>query len=527
MQMMSQQGAGPQSYVGALERMPIEALLQEFNNPGSQFPKFAVLSAMQKKQEQQRMMQAMQGQQAMAQQAQAGPPIAQGVLAGAQQMAAQDQQVPAYNAGGIVALSNGGVSGLQDPEKDEQGLPRTNEERERILRNNRIFLEQKKNADALKQRQAQLAAVRETSQPVPEQLSKFYRSTGRDKPVYLGASTAPDIRTQLNRADAAVRSAAADLPTPSSSPRPSAGAGGAARPSATAAAPVAAQDPFAAYEKAQKDWGKQRLEGAKTPAEVEAARAEEKRLMEENLRQAMAEAKAARESAEARRERAVGAAKRSILEDPEALLRLAGGMSRKRGEGIGSLAAGAGAELGRRREAIEKAEEKFAGEQKELRTLDAANRQYNISIAQLQRAIAEGNAEKIRVAQQDVADAGVKLQEAKLEYGLKARDTESRATQARAAMISAGKPSGQETLISFFNKDPEGFKRFIAAQAEPKNEASLAKALVVEAVKNPVMLNVIKEQNPELYNLMQQEIIRAGGGNYGVPPAGAVREKGK
>jgi hypothetical protein len=96
------------SYVGALRGMPIEALLQEFNNPASQIPKYAVLSAMQEAQKQQAMMQAMQGQQAMAQQAQAGPPVAQGVLAGAQQMAAQEQEVPAYNMGGIVAFNPGG-----------------------------------------------------------------------------------------------------------------------------------------------------------------------------------------------------------------------------------------------------------------------------------------------------------------------------------------------------------------------------------------------------------------------------------
>jgi hypothetical protein len=338
------------------------------------------------------------------------------------------------------------------------------------------------------------------------------------------ASATPDLRAQLNQADAALRSAAG---TPASSRSSAAGAPGA--PGAPGAVKPAAStvDPLAALEQAYKARNEERIAGAKTPQEVADARAAEAKLMQENLKAALDEARTAREAAEKRRANVVEAASRSILEDPEALLKLAGGMNTRRGMGIGSLAAGAGAELGRRREAMQAAEEKFAGEQKELRALDAANRQYNLSITQLQKAYAEGDAEKIRAAKQDVADSGVKLQEAKMDYGLKQRKVGAEEMTARAHMISAGKPSSAGELINFFKTDPEGFKRYIATQVEPKNEGSLARALVVEAVKNPAMLGIIKDQNPDLYNLMQQEIARSGGGGYGAPPPGAVREKGK
>jgi hypothetical protein len=280
------------------------------------------------------------------------------------------------------------------------------------------------------------------------------------------ASPTPDLRAQLNQADAALRSAAG-TPAPSRASVP--GAPGAPGAPAAVKPAVPTVDPLVALEQAHKARNEERIAGAKPTEAVTGARAEEARIMQENLKAASEEARTAREAAEKRRADVVGAASRSILEDPEALLKLAGGMNTRRGMGIGSLAAGAGAELGRRREAIQAAEEKFAGEQKELRALDAANRQYNLSIVQLQKAYAEGDAEKIRAAKQDVADSGIKLQEAKMDYGLKARDTESRATQARAAMISAGKPSAIGEQISFFTKDPVNYNKWMAAQQAKKN----------------------------------------------------------
>lgn len=516
--------SGVQSYVAPLMGMDMQRLLMEFNNPGSRFPKFAVLSAMQEKQKQAQMRQAMQGQQAMAQNAQQGQaPVAAGILAGAQAEAAQEA-TPQFRYGGAVAMQLGGSPGIQNPDIDEEGLPRSNEDRERILRNNRALLEMQSRAETVKSRNEALERVRATSQAVPEQMQKFYRSTGRDQGAYLGApATSTDTLFPFGPPESPMM----DVPevTVGSARSPQAARSGAGAPGAVktpGAVAVQGMDDIVALTKAQEERNKARLELAKTTPEVTAARAAEQRTMQENLQAALGEAKTAREAAEKRRADVVGAASRSIAEDPEALFRLAGAMNTRRGMGIGSLAGAAGAELGRRREAIQAAEKEFAGEQKELRALDAANRQYNLSVVQLQKAYAEGDAEKIRAAKQDVADSAVALQEKKMDYGLKQREVVAKEMGARAQMLAAGKPSGQEALINFFRTDPQGFAKFIATQVEPKNEGSLAKALVVEAVKNPAMLGIVKENSPALYSLIQMEIAKSGMTTSA--PTGPVRE---
>lgn len=307
---------------------------------------------------------------------------------------------------------------------------------------------------------------------------------------------------------------------PPQAARPGAGAPGAVKtPGAVAAQGM---DDIVALTKAQEERNKARLELAKTTPEVTAARAAEQRIMQENLQAALGEAKTAREAAEKRRADVIGAASRSILEDPEALFKMAGGIDTRRGMGLRSLAEAAGAELGRRREAVQAAEKAFAGEQKELRALDAANRQYNLSVVQLQKAYTEGDAEKIRAAKQDVADSAVALQEKKMDFKLKQREVGAKEMGAQAQMIAAGKPTSQEALINFFRTDPKEFAKFIATQVEPKNEGSLAKALVVEAVKNPAMLGIVKDNNPALYSLIQMEIAKAGMTTSA--PTGPVRE---
>jgi hypothetical protein len=461
--------SGVQSFVGPLTRMDMPTLLAEFNNPNSRFPKFALLTAMQEKQKQAQAQQAVQGQMAMAQNAQQGQaPVAAGILAGAQQTAAQEA-APQFRQGGVVAFQLGGSPMFKDPLLGGYTLQATPD------------------AETAAEYERRKKQAREAEMTPLEQLLRWVEKK-RERPSKLRSAMYPDSAAQLTEATSAAPAPATTDTSklfpfgPPEGPMmdvPEVTIGGArsgtARPPGAPGAPAAVKpavptvDPLAAFDAAYKEANRVRLAGAQTTKEVADARAEEARIMQENLKAASEEARTAREAAEKRRADVVGAASRSILEDPEALLKLAGGMNTRRGMGIGSLAAGAGAELGRRREAMQAAEEKFAGEQKELRALDAANRQYNLSIAQLQKAYAEGNAERIRAAEQDVANNGIKLQEAKMDYGLKARDTESRATQARAAMISAGKPSSIGEQISFFTKDPVNYSKWMAAQQAKKN----------------------------------------------------------
>lgn len=523
--------SGVQSYVAPLMGMDMQRLLMEFNNPGSRFPKFAVLSAMQEKQKQAQMRQAMQGQQAMAQNAQQGQaPVAAGILAGAQAEAAQEAPVQRMSAGGAVAFQTGGSPLFKDPLLGEYTLQANvgNESEEEYAR-------RKKEAEeaAMTPLERLLRAVEAPTG------SPLRRALYPDRTPQRGLTPTPqELERQVTAAPVArtpqeieklvsTPEGTSYQPEPFAGPsrppqaaRPGAGAPGAVKTPGTVAAQ--GMDDIVALTKAQEERNKARLELAKTTPEVTAARATEQRTMQENLKAALDEAKTAREAAEKRRADVVGAASRSIAEDPEALFRLAGAMNTRRGMGIGSLAGAAGAELGRRREAIQAAEKEFAGEQKELRALDAANRQYNLSVVQLQKAYAEGDAEKIRAAKQDVADSAVALQEKKMDFKLKQREVGAKEMGAQAQMIAAGKPTSQEALINFFRTDPQGFAKFIATQVEPKNEGSLAKALVVEAVKNPAMLGIVKENSPALYSLIQMEIAKLGMTTSA--PTGPVRE---
>lgn len=425
--------SGVQSFVSPLSQMPIEALLQEFNNPASQFPKFAVLTAMQKKQEQARMQQAMQGQMAMAQNAQQQqqPPIAQGILAGAQQMAAQEQ-MPVYNMGGVVALANGGLSsefGLSDVVATAVDEERARQERERQqLKDREAQLSQQ--IESLKM-QRDFESTREEAAQIDKKINELENIRG-GLVSYPTKQTPQELERYLGPAITAPAPAPASVVTRAPST-------GIARPPAAPAV-----DPMAEYRKLIDAAIKSEQASARLTPEEDQARKARLAMMQANLGVSQKEAQDVLAAAEARRQGIIGQAKRSILEDPEALLRMAGAIRTGRGEGIGSLAAAAGAELGRRREAIQAAEERFAGEQKEVRALNAANRAVDLSRMELQEAYASRDADRIRTAEKNASEARLGLEKARLEYDLKAREVATKEMAARAQMISAGKPTAQD-----------------------------------------------------------------------------------
>ena len=457
--------SGVQSYIAPLTTMDMPRLLAEFNNPNSRFPKFAVLTAMQEKQKQAQMRQAAQNQAAMAQNAQQGQaPIAAGILAGAQQMAA-----PQYRYGGEVAFQSGG-SAFTDPLLGGYTLQATPD------------------AETAAEYERRKKQAREAEMTPFERLLRWVEGK-RERPSKLRSAMYPDSAAQLTEATSEPSAAPSTKDTsnlfpfgPPESPMmpvPEVTVGAAPsqapaqpRPPRAPAAPTAPSpagvSPESALETAVNLANRSRLEGAVVTPEVTAARGAESKLMQENLAAALEEAKSAREAAEKRRASKTEAASRSIMEDPEALFRLAGAMDTRRGQGIRSLAGAAGEELGRRRMAIEAAEEKFAGEQKELRALDAANRQYNLSIVQLQRAYAEGDAEKIRVAKQAVADSGIELQKAKMDYGLKSREAAAKEMTAQASMLAATRPASEVQLAQYATT-PEGQKGIRALQDTKRN----------------------------------------------------------
>jgi hypothetical protein len=274
------------------------------------------------------------------------------------------------------------------------------------------------------------------------------------------------------------------------------------------------------------------LEGRKTlPPELLEGRAGLEALMKENLAAQRAEAKTFGDEARAARDAAIARSQRSLLDDPQALLAIAGGMDTRRGRGIGSLAQGAAGIMGQREAAAEAARKEYATAQQTMRTLQANIRQGNMLEAQRVQALREGDYN--RVNQIDDAINQNAAERAKLERDIQNKAFEQRVEseklgaqkdQARAALISAGKPTGIEATYGLFKRDPTGFKQFLEAQQEPKSEATeraaMLKAIVGEAIKNPLMLN---QYPPEIQALVRNEIAKLGVVGA-IPRGSAVRE---
>jgi len=392
--------------------------------------------------------------------------------------AAYGGEMHGYAGGGAVAFQDAGVVGLQNPEYDEEGLPRSNEERQRIERNNRIFLEQKKNTDALRQRQAQAEAVRQTSQPVPQQMLDFYRSTGRDRAVTLGmpesAATTTPMRMQDTRGGTPEMAALAQMLGTDAAQRTGAapGTGQQRPPAAPAAAAPAAPMPgiratLTPEEQRMYDERKAALEGRKTlPADLLAGRAGLSALMQKNLAEERAEAETFGKEALAARDAALARAQRDVFSDPMALLGLAGTIDTRKGQGMGSFARGLSGIMGQREAAAEAARKEYATAQGTMRVLQANIRRG--SMLEAQRVQAMNEQDYTRVSQLDDAIAQNAAERAKLErevqnkafdQALESRKAAATERQARASEISVNKPPAELALMEWL-RDPKNKKLY-------------------------------------------------------------------
>lgn len=536
--------SGVQSFVAPLSQMPIEALLQEFNNPASQFPKFAVLTAMQKKQEQARMQQAMQGQMAMAQNAQQQqqPPIAQGILAGAQQLAAQDQ-MPTYNTGGVVALQVGGVPGIQNPDFDEEGLPRTNAERERIIKNNAAIRErfaeatpeQIKQAEAVRMRQAYLKSM-----PTTAQRSAIGQALQRYEDFYKPRDPEAYTPEKLGFVVAGVPEALKDtrqvpMPTPTSTANvatagTSAGTSADRKPAGTAPtggiltldrkttdAEKATEDYIANAQSAlrtQKDYPEEVLVGRRG---IEALVQDQLKAQKEERERMAKEAREQYEGVKARQTR-------SVLDDPQALLATAGGISTKKGEVFGSLSRGLASVMAQRDAAIEAARKEYSAAQQAERQMAQTERQMILLEAQRVQALREKDFDRANAIDAQIRDLNGQLAKFKVDRADAARNFQLESRKVAATERAAAKPSAGEALIDFFNRDPEGFKRYIEAQNQPKVEGNILRDLVKSVMTNPMMMQTLP---PEIQDMvkkaMQRELENLSATS--APPKGAgVRE---
>jgi hypothetical protein len=559
--MMPKQGAPtPQAMVGPLSQMHLQQLMQLMLNPRPEGPPlYAVLSAITEKQKQAQAQASMQRQMAMAQGQQAAqqPPVAQQVLAQAQQMQAEEPVMAAYGGemqgyagGGAVAFKDAGVvpPGLMNPDVDEDGLPRSKNEREQIIDyNNRIKAAYQQRAQA-QARQAQLAQATAPKPAYPEEakrrLEQFYQSTGREKAVPLGTplssiaapAPAPVMSPEaLTNRQGPSGNMAADRPRVA---QPTATTFDITNPASINALRMAAQDtslpeaeradlqrriammegnrpaqsgvaslakPQVNLTPEEEQFYANRASTLRTrqglPEDVLAGRQGIATLAAENLAAQRAEREQMAREAKEQRDAALAKAQRGIMDDPMALLSLAGSIDTRRGKGLGSLARGAAGLMGKREEQAEAARKEFALAQRDQRMLQANERQANMLEMQRQQAIRENDF--TRVSQIEDQLAALEVQKSQL---LRSRQEHAEKMTLEGLKVDAMKADaaaklGRPTAIDFFRQDPEGYGRFMAAGRGPQtagdrqdlNELKALQGNLQKQIENYVLPKAVRD----------------------------------
>lgn len=97
---------------------------------------------------------------------------------------------------------------------------------------------------------------------------------------------------------------------------------------------------------------------------------------------------------------------------------------------------------------------------------------------------------------------------------------EGRKTQLQVAQIGVSKPTAREFDYALFKANPEKYKEFLAAGAEPKSEGAMLKEIVGAVLKNPLMM---QQYPPAIQALVTQELLKLGV-TPALPKGAPVRE---
>ena len=471
--MMPKPGAAtPPAVVAGLEMLPSQQLLQIY----SQKPSLQVLAALDKAYKREELGQSMRGQQAMQQAAQPGTVADQLVSQIANRGIAQ------FSGGGAVAFNKGG-----DPEEERlrQQIremfgsaasplnilgPRAGQARERAQDIMRMLpsmdKEQMRNILGMTQRAVDPNAYQEfgpgerqeSRAPFEADMARLmspYQGTGRNLPNVLARpSPAPtaDLRRQTSAA-----------PAPSASPS---GQRQAAAPTPLQGVQsVTDLDQAKAAELAVIQ-GRQAVDPT-----VLAARRAEREGAEGIAAGRQTRSQAQLTEAQRLRDEALQRSQGNIFSDPEALLRIASGIDTRKGRGIGSLAGGVADIMGQRRSEAAAARKDFQTAQ------NAYNQEMNAldTLRQLQRerdtAIAAGDVTAARAIQDQITSINRFYQKAKEDrqtaernYQLDVLKTQATQDQARAAVISANRPTEFQQKMDLFRKDPAAFEKMYGAK---------------------------------------------------------------
>jgi hypothetical protein len=455
-----QQGQTPQAVTGTLEKLPPQQLLAMYSNPQDMTPKWAVATAYAKAIEQARLMQAASGQGAMAQSAMQAqqPPVVQQIMS--QPIpAAQGGIMQGYAGGGAVAFQSGGYApDYQDARRFGIDLSPYDSPEVRAQKLDRV--------KKMREFEAQMAQGRAE---IPTEASEAARKA--TEAAYTDPTRARDIPR------AGIAAVLAPPPAPQRAPRPGTG-----RPTAPAPAPAAAA-PTPEVTPAPKtdNWADIEQQGLKGIAALQDVYRRQGEVDPELARLRGAAYESAQGIAQ-RRERdrlaaleaAQKAATAPLMDNQEALLRLAGSIGGKMrfGEALGAMAGAAGGIRGEQRKALEAA-------QRESRLEQNAIDQLNQALAEKRVADRSGDVDRMRAADTKVAEAQLKVTE------LRSNVQEKRATEADRAEQRALTKRGQDIQLQV--------ARETAAAKEGAADVAQQRLAIQAMRADPNYASVVKE----------------------------------
>lgn len=450
--------------VGPLSSMGVESLKQLFAramSPGGAsmgVPPLEILGAIEKASQAQKLRQAQAGGMA---QMQANQPTVRDEVLG-----------QAYAGGGIVAFANGtGPDGLpqQSAEEDISDDPSLSlAERWRRSQKRAELSRQQGIGRSYAER---FPAPQESTTDTGDEAGRLLR---RGRP---DLSMPPAINVPFGRGMAAERkpSGVASLV---SSRQPAASAP--AAPSLVTTATPANLTPEMANAMQEQE---ERLRGRLTRPES-LTKAEEglAALAKANIEAQQAEAKTYGEEIRAARDAALAKAQRDITSDPMSLLALAGSIDTRKGQGVGSLARGAAGLMGEREKQAEAARKEFALAQRDERAMQANIRQTQMLEAQRQVALQQGHLNEVNAINDQLSKLAIDREQFRLTRGdvafqqaMKSREVAAEEEKARAAKISAGKPTELEQRIRLFQQNPEQYRTMFGI--DPKETSVELRAL--------------------------------------------------
>ena len=454
----AQQGRNPVAYTRALKQIPAEDLIRIYNDPNDLRPKWAVASAYADAMKAKALQQRAMGQQAQAQNAaaQQTPPVADQVMS---VMAASGGEMKSYQYGGdveegIVAQLSGefGGEGIDQAERDAQ--------------------EEQKRRQEIRERFQFVQGA--GSEPAVQRMLQQYPWLALER----AAAQAPS-RTAASPSPAAAGSATGvrDIQrlTPILTPP-------AATPPA-AEAPAGLSPYSQKLEKAEEERNRIVREGAKIPPEVMAARQRMEQLSAGRLQRFQQDAEKIRSEGIRQLQGRLDAARRPLIDDPEALLSLAASINPQRGKTMGSLAGGLSSILAGRRARAEKAEEGISALNEKVRLLNSQYQEAEALEDQRKYAILTRDADLKRETDQKIADNNVRMRQTQAEIDIRLQDVQAKKESAQASRESAA-ASREGSRLNMLTQRQIDRERVVAA-ARKRFEDNIAIKMAKQMAERP------------------------------------------